>query len=344
MRRPRGMTLIEMMVGLLIVTMMMTFIGTIYVGAMRLRSRTQQVSELTSTARAALDLVRRDLAGAFPRAAETYQDDPAGYTSGAEFHWDAYDGSGYRMLTFIAANDGSRQKFDPLRPYEYNVVSWFVRGKALYRQIGSLDIPIASATLPPLWSAEDTTPGLRAGRNIYDVPSPVISAGTYAGRPYVSTTTTDPAVGISLSFTQGPDPFPVTVTVCFPQPRVNPLPGWAAGFAPVEDAITADVGGTVVTYKPYALPCENGIVQLGPNDGDAADRMYFVIFEPLWFSLSEEVSSLVFVPPASGYPITNGTGPVPRYVDVRLDMSDPKHRSGRRRFGQRIGIPTGVVP
>ena len=56
----RAFTLLEIMVAVAVVAIMMTFLLTIFVGTMRLRRRTEEVTELNARARAAFDLLRRD--------------------------------------------------------------------------------------------------------------------------------------------------------------------------------------------------------------------------------------------------------------------------------------------
>jgi len=374
----RGMTLIEITVALFIVSIMMTFIGTIYVGAMRIRSRTQEVSELTATARAALDLVRRDLTGAFPRAAETYQFDPPGYTSGEEFHWEApiyalgHEGdpayiTGFRRVSFVAAMDGSRRTDDPMRPYEYAVVSWAVRGGALFRQVGIWKMGIKDEDLPPaagVWNAcpdvDDTdSKGVGIGEFIYsDDTAPLVDVGTYRGTAYIKTdpSTDPPTMTLLIKDSVTSQPIAVTVTVGFEEGRAV-LPSWASKFSALGEKIVT----SSVTFDLYAQECPDGKVVLGSNESGV--WMYFVMVEPLGWSLGEEAQSLVFYPPASyglaadrdgdgawedgeagGTADGIWTGPVPRYADVHLTISDPKHQTGRRRFGQRITIPTGEVP
>jgi prepilin-type N-terminal cleavage/methylation domain-containing protein len=389
-RPPRGMTLIEMMVGLLIVLIMMTFIGTIYVGSMRVRSRTQQVSEFTSTARGALDLLRRDLTGAFRLAVRTY-DFGTSYRSGAEFHWEApvvpgNPTSGFRRVSFITAMDGSRQfeknddgtwrSGDPLGPHEYDLVSWAVRGGALFRQVGTWRIGIRDEDLPVGgWNAcpdpdDPDTKGVGVGEFVYsDDTVPFVDVGAYGGTPYIKTNPAadPPPIALTVKDSNG-DPVPVTVTVGFEEGRAV-LPGWASGFRALGEKIVA----SSVTFDLYAKDFPDSVedpIALGSNE--SGTWMYFVMLEPLGWSLGEEARSLVFYPPAS-YGLAadrdgDGTwedgeagetpdgiwsGPVPRYLDVKLTIRDEKMDRvladgtvvpGTRIFGQRIGVPTGEGP
>jgi type II secretory pathway pseudopilin PulG len=422
------MTLIEMLVGLLIVLIMMTFIGTIYVGAMRIRSRTQQVSEITLASRAALDLVRRDLAGAFPRAAETTPLDPAGYTSGAEFHWEAPadtsippdPNKGFRRLTFVSAMDGSRTHGDTLEHYEYSLVSWALRG-TLFRKVAALQVSIGIST-GTSWTSAPAVGAVVGGTVYSDGGATFTDVGVYRGAPYVmpdpaqdpsgnlqffggllrgqfTFTSGDPAVtGVGTRFTvdlkpgdfiMGGNngvwtqvagvssdtsltlagayagdtftgigvlkvPLPVTAILCYAQ---STPPSWATDFAALGQTIETDVGDFWLFSKVFP----DGRIDLGPNEGGG--NPYFVLVEPAWWSLGEGVQSLVFYPPASyglaadrdgdgtwedgeagGTADGIWTGPVPRYVDVHLTVFDPKHRTGKRMFGQRITIPAGEVP
>lgn len=370
--RSRGMTLIELLVAMLVVMIMMTFVGTIYIRAMRVRSRVQETTVFAATARGALGLIRRDLTGAFRLAVRTYDftyASAADHCAGAEFHWEAPQvpgdpASGCRRLTFVGAVDGSRIPEDSMRPYEYGMVSWAVRNGTFFRRVGNIRVAITSASAPAGWQFSPAAgppvvgEGVKAGEPAFAYGgSPVFTnIGMYRGAPYIRT---DTAAGGQLVFKDATRPFiPTTVTVCFAE-GVK-LPDWARGeFRALGQNHKIEIGiGNY--YSLYSKPCPDGKVALGPY---VAGSEYFVIVEPLWWSLGEEAEDLVFYPP-TGYSVaadkdTDGTwaddeageaadgvwtGPVPRYVDVYLTISDPDHPSGRRRFGQRIAIPAGVAP
>ncbi len=95
-----------------------------------------------------------------------------------------------------------------------------------------------------------------------------------------------------------------------------------------------------------------------------------MILEPGWWSMGEEAEDLLFYPPTDYIDtLKAGAGAddnvweddddgtadgiwssgVPRYVDVRLRISDPDYRGdlsspGARTFCERVAIPAGVEP
>jgi len=73
------MTLLEVMVALFIVTIIMAVVFTAYIRIMQLRRRAEDLAEVAATGRAAMDLVRRDLQGAFRLAAALPSAPPFGY-------------------------------------------------------------------------------------------------------------------------------------------------------------------------------------------------------------------------------------------------------------------------
>jgi type II secretory pathway component PulJ len=334
------MTLVEIMVALVIFLMMMSILLPIYVRSMDARSRSEDLARVHATARGAFGLLRRDLQGAFGMAAETY--DFSSPTDRSRFRWDAPQGGGYRQLTFVTAMDGSRNRqVDPLWPYEYDLVSWAVRGGALFRQVGEWPLNV-SGSLPPGWIAEDTNPGLGVGQFVYtDSPATFANVGAYAGRPYIRTTlNTDLGTIWDIRFTYMGEDIPVLVTVGFDEDRTAPLPDWASDYEELDDTMVVDFGVNE-TFKLCSSACMDAHARLGPSNGGPTDRMYLVIIEPLSWSLGEEAESLVFRAPV-GY--DHAAGGVPEWVEVELTLAGPGRPLGVRRFAQRIAIPAGEVP
>jgi len=140
-------------------------------------------------------------------------------------------------------------------------------------------------------------------------------------------------------------PISVTATVCLPD-NVTPLPDWLElDWKRVAGSVAK--GG--VTYNLYSRFCPAGGVTVGENTSG-----FFVIVEPGWWSLGEEAKDLVFYPPSGYTPTLDAAtgvykGGVPRYVDVRLKISDPGFvgdgtSPGARTFCERVAIPAGVEP
>jgi len=140
-------------------------------------------------------------------------------------------------------------------------------------------------------------------------------------------------------------PISVTATVCLPN-TVSPLPDW---LEPDWKLVSGSVAKGGVTYDLYSRFCPAGGVTVGENTSS-----FFVIVEPGWWSLGEEAEDLVFYPPTGYAPTLDAAtgvykGGVPRYVDVRLKISDPDFvgdgtSPGARTFCERVAIPAGVEP
>jgi type II secretory pathway pseudopilin PulG len=341
------MTLVEIMVALVIFLIMMSMLLPIYVRSMDARSRSEELAQLHATARGAFDLLRRDLQGAFRMAAETYDFGNA-FHAGEEFHWeapvDAADpAKGFGRLTFVTAMDGTRRGGDPLEPYEYDLTSWAVRGGALFRQVGNWNLVLVAASKPPGWQEVGSDPGVSAGQEVYsDAATQFSEVGAYRGTPYIQTSTSSDPPPTVLQFESGGSPTPVTFIAGFEQGRPS-LPGWATDFRKTPDTIKTPT----VTYELFSTACPDGRVSVGSNEGGAV--MYFVIVEPLWWSLGEEAEGMVFRFPvgyAIGPPDGDGIrkGSVPEWVEVELTLAGPGHPLGVRRFAQRIAIPAGEGP
>jgi len=140
-------------------------------------------------------------------------------------------------------------------------------------------------------------------------------------------------------------PISVTATVCLPD-TVTPLPDWLE----LEwKRVAGRVAKGGVTYDLYSRFCPAGGVTVGENTTG-----FFIIVEPGWWSLGEEAEDLVFYPPAGYAPTLDPAtgvykGGVPRYIDVRLKISDPDFvgdgtSPGARTFCERVAIPAGVLP
>jgi len=340
------MTLIELLVALFIVSMMMLFLVPLFAGAMRARAGAERAAELGAAARGTFDLLRCDLQGAFKLASVTYD-----FDSERSFRWSAPVGTAFRRLTFVSATDGARNATDALGPYEYDQVSWFVRGGTLIRQVGRWSVSGEMTGGPPNWEVA-SSPGLQDGDNVYYNSGPLDSAGTYAGALHIKT---DPANPTSVSYSlqvkdAAGNGLPVTVTIATSAGREHPdgtlhkaLPGWMSEYTATGDTLTTDGSA-----RTYALYCRvfgaDDQVYLGSDDLGVDDSMYFVVIEPLWWSLAENVAGMDFRAP-DGYEYDFGL--VPEWVDVEIVFNDPEEPGDvtkRRRFGQRIAIPAGEGP
>jgi len=350
MRRENAMTLLEVLVSLFIVMLVMTVLFMTYTRTMRARARIERVSELVSGARGALELLRRDLQGAMSLAASTYG--LGDFRKDREFRWEGelHPGSGaFRRVSFVAALDGGRDPHDELGPYEYGIVTWSVRGGALMRKTGRSGLVLTAGSKPAGWEEVSSPPGIEPGQPVYSDDggaSTLESVGPYSLAPYIRTASADAASAVqpstNLEFKDGDGNLvPVIVTVAADATRSSP-PQWLAEFRRgATGLITA--GGAA--YTPWSKACPGGRVYLGPNEGSPGSKMYFVIVEPLWWSVGEEAEDLVLRPPPD-YVLdrTNpqaSVGGVPRWVDVDLAVADPEHPLGVRRYSQRIGIPAG---
>jgi hypothetical protein len=227
------------------------------------------------------------------------------------------------------------------------------------RELGQWDFDANFLGTPPgggTWIAAGTNAGMKVDGEVYSTDGVAVFAdvGAYGGCAYLRPPS-DPAQDLPalwpLSVTYGtpPDtePLPVTVTLAFEDGRAS-LPAWAAEYMELDDTIDVNsTAGGLKTFRLYGKACADAAFTLGPNGGPT-ERMYFVIVEPLSWSLGESAESLVFTPPPpADYPLADpdgdgvSKGPVPEYVDVTLTISDPEHPTGRRVFGERIWIPAG---
>jgi len=361
MMRERGLTLIEVIVAMFIVLVMMTFLIPIYLRTMKVKSRTEEIAALTARGRGAMGVLRRDLGGAFRTAVSMYE--LGTHSLGSEFHWEApvdttapVDPSmGFRRLTFVGAVDGSRVSATPaeypLRPFDYERVSWAVRGGVIFRQVFSKEIAITSSNMPAGWcfSPPDVGgEGVKIGVQVMDTGDVFGDVGTYRRSPYIYTQEATSVPGFALK--RGTDSVETTVTLCFPAGQS--IPDWAENdFRKVADVADDRVRVSAGACALYTKYCPDGVVRPGPN---VAGARYFIIVEPGWWSLGEEAEDLIFYPPATLSP-TDGDGDkvwtsgVPRYVDVRLKISDPDFvgdgsSPGARTFCERVAIPAGVQP
>lgn len=351
MKRASGMTLLEILVSLFIAMIVMAVLFLTYTRTMRARARIERTSELAAGARAVLELLRRDLQGAIRLAAETY-DFGNDYARDREFHWEAElppSGSrAFRRLSFVAAIDGGRDPNDELRPYDYGLVTWSVRGGSLMRKTGRSGLTLVAGSKPAGWQEVSSPPGISTGGPIYtdDGGTALEDVGPYRGAPYIRTASAEagssisPSTNLEFKDAEG-NLVPVMVTVAVDAARAS-LPLWLSNFSQSAGQVVA--GGA--QYKPYSKACPGGRVYLGPNDGPGS-RMYFVIVEPLWWSVGEDVVDIIFRPPPEAEYTLDRTEPekpvgkVPKWIDIELYMGDPDHPMGRRKYSQRIGIPTG---
>ncbi len=198
---------------------------------------------------------------------------------------------------------------------------------------------------------------------IYNETSPptLSEVGPYRRSPYIMTTTAASVTPFALE--RGGDNIAATVTLCFPDGQN--IPDWAqldfedAGIGRIE------VGGAPCRLFTKHFP--DGVVRPGPN---VAGSRYFIIVEPGWWSMGEEAEDLIFYPPVNYLgsdtgpdgnkngtweDVDDGTvdgiwsGGVPRYIDIRLRISDPDYvgqgaSPGVRTFCERVAIPAGVEP
>ncbi|MHC4253625.1 MAG: hypothetical protein ACYS9X_31280 [Planctomycetota bacterium] len=321
-----------------------------------------------------MGVLRRDLTGAFRTAVAMY--DFSSHSSGSEFHWEAPLGgnpaNGFRRVTFVSAIDGSRPDVPPadypLRPFDYERVSWSVRGGMISRAVFCGGVTFEedpTDPLPPGWRfspypnpdpdpppGQEYLGGVKAGQPTCDVAAlPAISdPGVYRGTAYVVTT---PYAG-AFSSRFGPKdaggtviPQPVTAILCFPSGES--VPDWALlDFKEVQSG-GLEVGGGAC--RLFARSCPDGRAAAGPN---VTGSRYFAVIEPGWWSMGEEAEDLVFYPPTGYTPTLDAAtgvyeGGVPRYVDIRLKISDPDYKAtlasvGVRTFCERVAIPAGVEP